>query len=234
MVNGSERPERPAPQAPAGHLPVQLIHRYLRLFAFYDRDGDGRHTLRGDFEPVAAQLAQRWQGRRTPFPNLLQLLLDTYRHENARRDSDHDGLVTQVEFVASHARVFAAFQADPDGARRFIARSAGGFFDVLDLDGYGMLCLDDLAAFASAYGHPTGSIAANLDAMLAGLGLPAGLLPREAFLTLVEQYWFDPSPEAPGRHLFDGVGLSDPSDAHTASIAPPSVDDKLGLDGPER
>ncbi len=43
--------------------------------------------------------------------------------------------------------------------------------------------------------------------MLAALGLPHGRLPRQAFLTLVEQYWFDPSPEAPGRHLFDGVDL---------------------------
>ncbi|MCT0226364.1 EF-hand domain-containing protein [Synechococcus sp. CS-1328] len=211
MSSGSERPELPAPQAPAGNLPAQLIRRYLRLFAFYDRDGDGRHTLRGDFDPVAAQLAKRWQGRCTPSPNLLQLLLDTYRHENSRRDSDQDGQVSQEEFVASHARVLAAFQADPDGARRFIVRSAGGFFDVLDLDGDGMLCLDDLAAFAAAYGHPSDGIAANLDAMLAALGLPAGLLPREAFLTLVEQYWFDPSPEAPGSHLFDGVGLSEPS-----------------------
>ena len=72
----------------------------------------------------------------------------------------------------------------------------------------GQLDLDDLAAFAAAYGHPTAGIAANLERMLAALGLPPGRLPRQAFLTLVEQYWFDPSPEAPGRCLFDGVGLA--------------------------
>jgi hypothetical protein len=206
MSSGSERPEHPAPQPAAASLPAQLIRRYRRLFAFYDRDGDGRHTLSGDFEPVAARIAARWQGGPTPFPDLLRLLLDTYRHENERRDRNHDGQVDREEFVASHIRVFAAFMADPNGARRFIARSAGGFFDVLDLDGDGVLDLDDLAAFAAAYGHPTGGIAANLDRMLTGLGLPPGLLPRDAFLTLVEQYWFDPSHEAPGRHLFDGVG----------------------------
>lgn len=208
MASGSD-PLEPArlQQAPAATLPGQLIQRYLRLFAFYDRDGDGRHTLSGDFEPVAARIAARWQGRSTPFPNLLQLLLDTYQHENERRDRDHDGQVNQEEFVASHIRVFVAFMADPNGARRFIARSAGGFFDVLDLDGDGVLDLDDLAAFAAAYGHPTDGIPANVNSMLAALGLRPGRLPREAFLTLVEQYWFDPSQEAPGRHLFDGVGL---------------------------
>ena len=49
---------------------------------------------------------------------------------------------------------------------------------------------------------------ATLDQMLAALGLPPGRLPRQAFLTLVEPYGFNPSPEAPGRHLFDGVGLA--------------------------
>ncbi|MCP9850850.1 EF-hand domain-containing protein [Cyanobium sp. Morenito 9A2] len=195
------------PPEPAS-LPAQLIHRYRRLFAFYDRDGDGRHTLGGDFEPVAARLAERWQGRTTPFPDLLRLLLDTYRHENKRRDGNHDGQVDQGEFVASHRRVFATFNLDPEAARVFIARSAGGFFTVLDLDGDGVLELNDLAAFAAAYGHPTEGIAENLNGMLAALGLPPDRLPREAFLTLVEQYWFDPSPGAPGRQLFDGVGLA--------------------------
>jgi Ca2+-binding EF-hand superfamily protein len=188
-------------------LPAELTGRYRRLFRFYDRDGDGRHTLEGDFEPVAVRIARRWQGRPSRVPNLLRLLLDTYRHENGRRDQNHDGMVDQEEFVASHGRVFTAFGADPQAAREFMARSAGGFFDVLDLDGDGQLELDDLAAFAAAYGHTTAGIAANLDRMLDALGLPPGRLPRQAFLTLVEQYWFDPSPEAPGRHLFDGVEL---------------------------
>jgi len=56
-----------------------------------------------------------------------------------------------------------AFQAQPEEARRFIERAAGGFFDVLNL---------------------------NSDAV---------------FLELVEQFWFDPSPTAPGRLLFGCV-----------------------------
>ncbi len=207
MSSGSKPPEHAAVQPATASLPAQLIQRYRRLFAFYDRDGDGRHTLGGDFEPVAARLAARWQGRPTPLPDLLRLLLDTYRHENERRDGNHDGQVDREEFVASHGRVFASFIADPEAARGFIARSAGGFFTVLDLDGDGVLGLDDLAAFAAAYGHPRDGIAANLNAMLSGLGLPPDRLPLAAFLTLVEQYWFDPSPDAPGRHLFDGLAL---------------------------
>jgi hypothetical protein len=186
----------------------ELARRFRRLFRFYDRDGDGSLTLAGDFTPVAATIGARWTGRVAPFPDLRRLLLDTYRHENARRDADHDGQVSPAEFVESHRRVLEAFRADPAAARGFIARAAGGFFDVLDLDGDGALVPDDLVCFAAAYGHPGDGIAANLDTMLADLGLPPGRLPRQAFLLLVEQYWFDPSPTAPGRRLFDGVGLA--------------------------
>ena len=66
-----------------------LARRFRRLFRFYDRDGDGRLTLAGDFSPVAAAIGERWAGRVAPFPDLGRLLLDTYRHENARRDADH-------------------------------------------------------------------------------------------------------------------------------------------------
>ena len=37
--------------------------------------------------------------------------------------------------------------------------------------------------------------------MLDGLNLPPEQ-PRDVFLTLVAQYWFDVSPDAPGRWLF--------------------------------
>lgn len=186
-------------------LPQVLIERYRRLFSFYDRDGDGQHRFEQDFAPVARSLEARWQGRTAPFANLLQLLLSTYQHENSRRDRDNSGTVTLDEFVTSHASVLAAYQADRDGARQFIERAAGGFFDVLDVDRDGELELEDLQAFAAAYGHPVEGIAANLERILQELELPAGRLPRDAFLTLVEQYWFDPSPTAPGRLLFSGI-----------------------------
>lgn len=189
-------------------VPQVLIERYRRLFRFYDRDGDGLHSLEQDFAPVARSLHARWLGRVAPFTNLLQLLLNTYAHENSRRDSDGNGTVELTEFVASHSAVVAAYQADPGAARAFIARSAGDFFDVLDLDGDGALEVADLQAFAAAYGHPVEGIAANLDRMLSELQLPPGRLPRDAFLTLVEQYWFDPSPGVPGRLLFSGIPMT--------------------------
>lgn len=187
-------------------LPPALVQRYRQLFRFYDRQGDGELSLRSDFEPAATSLALRWQGRTAPFPDLLALLMATYRHEQQRRDADGSGAVDEQEFVASHGPVLAAFRRLPEQARAFIERAAGGFFDVLDLDGDGCLQLADLEAYAIAYAKPTGGIAANLRRMLDGLNLPPeqprDQLPRQVFLTLVAQYWFDPSPEAPGRWLF--------------------------------
>jgi len=180
----------------------ELQRRYRRLFHFYDAQSDGVLSLDSDFRPAAEAIAARWQGQVTPFPNLLALLMETYRHENARRDLDHSGEVDPEEFVQSHASVIAAFGRLPEQARAFMARAAGGFFDCLDLNGDGELELDDLEAYARAYGKPTGGIRANLARMLAAFDLPPDRLPKAVFLTLVEQYWFDPSPDVPGRWLF--------------------------------
>ena len=183
-------------------LDPSLEARYRQLFRFYDRDGDGVHTLAGDFEPVAHALTDRWGDRPTPFPDLLHLLITTYAHENQRRDGAGTGKVEVDAFVASHQRVVEAFRAQPEEAQRFIERAAGGFFDVLDLDGDGVLGVADLQAFAGAYGHPTEGVAENLARMLTELRLPPDRLPRAVFLQLVEQFWFDPSPTVPGRLLF--------------------------------
>lgn len=187
-------------------LPPALVQRYRQLFRFYDRQGDGELSLEGDFRPAATSLAARWQGRTAPFPDLFGLLMETYRHEQQRRDADCSGAVDEKEFVASHGPVLAAFQRLPVQAKAFIERAAGGFFDVLDLDGDGCLLLADLEAYAAAYAKPTTGIASNLRRMLDGLELPPeqprDQLPREVFLTLVTQYWFDPSPHAPGHWLF--------------------------------
>lgn len=103
--------------------------------------------------------------------------------------ADRSGSVDEEEFVASHGPVFSAFQRFPDRARTFIERAAGGLFDVLDLDADGCLHLEDLEAYASAYGKPTAGIATNLARMLDGLNLsaeqPRDQLPRKVFLILL-------------------------------------------------
>ena len=193
--------------ADAADVPPVLAERYRRLFRFYDRQGDGELSLGGDFLPVARTLAARWHGHAARFPDLLGLLMATYRHEQERRDSDGSGAVDEAEFVASHAGMLRTQQRFPDQARAFIEQAAGGFFDVLDVDQDGCLVLADLQAYAAAYAKPTAGIAANLTRLLDGLGLPAeqprDRLSRENFLILVTQYWFDPSPDSPGRGLFD-------------------------------
>ncbi|MEB3104689.1 MAG: EF-hand domain-containing protein [Cyanobacteriota bacterium] len=188
----------------------ELQRRYRQLFRFYDVQGDGALHVESDFQQVAETLAARWLNRPTPFPNVLALLMGNYEHENERRDLNHDGEVDEQEFVASHARVVQAFTQMRPQAEAFIARAAGGFFDCLDLDRDGVLEVADLEAYAAAYRKPTAGIRANLARMLAAFELPPDRLPREVFLTLVQQYWFDPSPDVAGRWLFT---LDCPTDA---------------------
>ena len=198
-------PRRPVflPQVDMTEKDPELQRRYRRLFWFYDRQGDGVINMEGDFRKAAETLAARWQNRSAPFPNILELLIATYQHETERRDLNHDGVVNEQEFVDSHGQVVSAFARLPDQARAFIAKAAGGFFDCLDLNGDGLLELSDLEAYAAAYGKPTAGIPANLARMLAPFQLPPDRLPKAVFLELVTQYWFDPSPDAPGRWLFD-------------------------------
>jgi hypothetical protein len=180
----------------------ELQRRYRRLFRFYDVQGDGVLSLESDFQPVAIALAARWGKGPTPFPNLLDVLIGTYRHETERRDLDGNGEVDQQEFVDSHGPVIAAFQTMREKADTFVALAAGGFFDCLDLNEDGVLELADLEAYAAAYGKETSCIQANLARMLRAFNLPPDRLPRDIFLVLVKQYWFDPSPDVPGRWLF--------------------------------
>ena len=168
------------------------------MFHCYDVNGDGTLSFESDFPPAAEAITARWHGRRTPFPDLLGLLTATYQHENQRHDLGRSGEVDEQQFVQSHAGVIEAFARTPAAAMAFIERAAGGFFDCLDLNGDGIFELDDLEAYAMAYGKSTMGICANLARMLAAFELPPDRLPRETFLTLVAQYWFDPSRSVPG------------------------------------
>ena len=180
----------------------ELQRRYRQLFRFYDVQSDGALSVESDFQQVAETLAARWQNCPTSFPNVLAVLMGNYEHESARRDLNNNGVVDEQEFVESHAPVVRAFAGMREQAEAFIARAAGGFFDCLDLDCDGVLEVTDLEAYAAAYRKPTAGIRANLARMLAAFELPPDRLPREVFLTLVQQYWFDPSPDVPGRWLF--------------------------------
>jgi len=183
----------------------ELMRRFQQLFRFYDVQSDGVLSMEGDFRQVAEQLAARWENRSAPFPNVLQLLIGTYQHELSRRDLNQNGVIDEQEFVQSHSAVITAFASMRPQAERFIERAAGGFFDCLDLNRDGVLELADL----EAYGKPTSGIRANLARMLAAFDLPPDRLPRATFLTLVTQYWFDPSLDVPGRWLFAMEGCDD-------------------------
>jgi Ca2+-binding EF-hand superfamily protein len=180
----------------------ELQRRYRQLFQFYDANQDGSISLKSDFEEVARTLTSRWQDGPTPFPEMFTLLMATYAHETERRDQDHNGRIDEQEFVDSHEPVLRAFEQTRDQAETFISRAAGGLFDCLDLNQDGILELEDLEAYAIAYGKSIAGIQANLKRMLEAFGLPPDRLPRTVFLTLVTQYWFDPSPDVPGRWLF--------------------------------
>jgi hypothetical protein len=198
-----------------------LEERYRLLFRFYDIDGTGRLSMDSCFRPVAETLAARWYGRKTPFPDIRKLLIDTYQRELERRDLDQNGVIHEQEFLDSHAPIIFAFLKNRRLAEIFIERAAGGFFDCLDLDGDGILQLADIEAYASAYGKPTGGIRKNLARMLEDFNLPPDRLPRDVFLILVQQYWFDASPNVPGRRLFHLNCIEDTSACNDDQAALP-------------
>lgn len=185
-------------------MPVhaELKRRYLQLFRFYDIDADGRLRFDSDGRGVAEAIAARWPASGGDVPDLLPQLLGYSRHEMERRDLDRDGSVDAQEFVDSHAPMLSAYAELPEQAIAFCDRAAGAFFDALDLDRDGVLNLEDLQAYARACRKPVAGIQENLARMLAAFALPPDRLTRDVFLTLVRQFWFDPSPDVPGRWLF--------------------------------
>lgn len=192
-------------------LPESLSKRLLRLFQFMDRNGDGVVEYEADLVEVAQRIAQRkFPATTSDYQELFDLLTRTYDWENSRRDLNRDGKVTPEEFLEGHRRLAKLMAAFPAEGVAFIAKSAGGFFDILDLDGDGYLVLADVQAYADAYCKGGDWVATNFTHLLAS-GVAAGAATPEApaegmskaqFLELVRQFWFEPEDNLPGSQLF--------------------------------
>lgn len=190
-------------------LPPSLTQRLLRLFRFMDRNGDGVVEYEADLLEVAKIIARRKFAEGTPdYQALFELLAYTYARENSRRDLNHDGQVTATEFLEGHERLAQRMAAHPAEGIAFIEQSAGGFFDVLDLDGDGYLSLADVQDYANAYGKGGDWVRTNFIQLLA-VGMPgdraeastAGMS-KALFLELVRHFWFESDQSLPGSHLF--------------------------------
>jgi Ca2+-binding EF-hand superfamily protein len=148
-------------------LHPNLFQRFQRLFQFLDRNNDGFVEYKTDLLPVAEQLASRkFKEGTAEYLALFKLLSETYQWENSRRDRNHDGKVTMEEFVPGHEHIVEQMAANPDAGLDFIAKAAGGFFDVLDLDGDGYLSLMDVQAYAHAYGKEGEWVAENFNQLI--------------------------------------------------------------------
>lgn len=199
-------------------LPENLSKRLLRLFRFMDRNGDGIVEYEADLLEVAKIIARRKYPEATPeYEHLFALLARTYKGENARRDLNWDGKVTPDEFLAGHQKLAQLMTAFPAQGVAFIAQAAGGFFDVLDLDGDGYLSLTDAQDYADAYCKGGDWVGANFTRLLASdvtndltsPPLPAQGMSKAQFLELVRQFWFEPDENLPGSCLFGQPGETD-------------------------
>ncbi|MDG2991790.1 EF-hand domain-containing protein [Candidatus Synechococcus calcipolaris G9] len=191
-------------------LSQNLTDRLLRLFRFMDRNRDGVIEYEADLVAIAQKIAQRKFPDTTPdYQGLFELLAKTYSWENSRRDINRDGKVTPDEFLEGHQKLAKQMTASPTQGIEFIAKAAGGFFDVLDLDGDGYLSLEDVQDYANAYEKGGDWVAANFRSLIAE-GLPENAsdemidrgMSKSQFLELVRQFWFEPDESLPGSRLF--------------------------------
>ncbi len=191
-------------------LPESLRQRFQRLFRFMDRNQDGRLDYQADLLVVAKMFAGRKYAEGTPeYEALFQLLAQTYAWENSRRDLNHDGHVTPEEFVESHAGVVQMMVTNPEAGLAFIAKAAGGFFDILDTDGDGFLSVTDVEDYAAAYGKSGAWVATNFQQLIASSTTAAQGMAKAEFLELVRQYWFDPDDTQAGAKLFGDPAVTD-------------------------
>ena len=168
----------------------------ITVLKFWDADGDGaieesdyaiaaaRMAGRGGFEPGSAEYEQlHGQLIRGGWELLRQF------------DSNGDGQVSIEEALAG----FDGLHADQQRFREVIVEPAFSSFDLIDTDHDGAITADEYCSFL---------VAMSIDEAIARTAFPHldldgdGLLSREEFVQLTEEYYTSEDPDAAGGWLY--------------------------------
>ena len=173
-----------------------LRDRLITVLTFWDADGDGA-IEESDYAVAAARMAGRG-GFGPGSPEYEQLHSELIRggwHLLRQFDSDGDGRVTIEEALQG----FDGLYEDQQRFREVIVEPAFSSFDLIDVDHDGAITAEEHCSFLVAVGIDE----ATAKTAFVHLDLDGdGLLSREEFVQLTEEYYTSDDPDAVGGWLY--------------------------------
>lgn len=173
--------------------------KFSHVFKMLDRNGD-QHIDKRDLEGIVAALAEV-RGLAASSPRVSELL-GRYRamHDAmvSHADTNEDGKVTLREFL-DHQQILLDHE---DQYRDEVNKIAELFCEILDHDSDGMNDLEDYTMFLRAMRLDESQAKTNF-ARLDKNG--DGQLSQSELKELLQEFYFDKSPGAPGNVFFGSV-----------------------------
>ncbi len=166
--------------------------KWTRLFQVYDVDGNGTITQE-DFELIFQNLAKfRNLEANTPQSDQLHAkYMEGWELVKKNADKDNDGKVQLEEWLEHAARLI-----HDESMYQTIVGFVNQLFDLLDLDGNGVITIKEYKTILSSW-HVSEDLAAETFPKLDLNG--DGHISKEEFMELARQFHASDDPQAPGN-----------------------------------
>ena len=175
----------------------QIEKRLLRIFNVYDSDDSGTITLNDAEYSLGRLAALRGYKKGTPeYESFRKSFLIYWNDLLKSIDADEDSEITTKEWLNYHENLLT----DESKAMQVILPSVYAMFDVIDIDGNGIISLDEYKNFMRAFGVLEKWIG---DEVFRKIDLNKdNTISKQEFGDLVRELYFNPDPTCPGNYLF--------------------------------
>ncbi len=171
-----------------------------KVFHLLDFNKDG-FLERSDFELIARNIAniRGWHAESSEYAHILAKYAAIWTVLYAPLDQNGDGKVSLDEYLAVAATYVGEVEEIQEHKGGIVAETARSLFDILDLDGNGVIGLEEYRTILKVFGKGE-----NLaDEVFPRLDLNGdGRISRTEFAQLVREYFAGDDRQAPGNWLF--------------------------------
>lgn len=179
------------------------IKKYRHMFNVFDTNSDGGFD-KDDTMQVVARMAEL-RGISSDSPEYIRLRSDYeswWQMLGAQLDADHDGRVTEDEFVSFWVVFADQAQAGNEALASLLVASGEMNFDLLDTNRDGAISLEEYTDWLKAQ-----SVETDYEACFKTLDLDGdGILNRYEAGMLLRNYILSDDPDAPGNLLYGNIG----------------------------
>lgn len=179
------------------------IKKYKHMFKAFDTNSDGGFD-RNDTMQVVAKMAEL-RGISTDSPQYMKLRSDYeswWQMLGEQLDADHDGWVTEDEFLSFWVNFADQAQAGNELFANLLIASGEMNFDLLDANGDGAITLEEYTDWLKAQNIDT-----DYETCFKSLNLDSDdMLNRDEAGMLLKNFILSDDPDAPGNLLYGNIG----------------------------